>query len=71
MEKPISIRVKEFEKAAIDLVNGSGLSLIVVKPILKDILVAVESKLEQEYIQDKINYEKSLKETEERTDQND
>ena len=60
MEKPISLRVREFKDAAVNLVNGSGLALIVVEPVLKDILGAVQTKLEQEYIQDKIEYEKSL-----------
>lgn len=70
MEKPISLRLKEFKESAINLVNNSGLALIVVEPVLKDILGAVQSKLEQEYIQDKINYEKSLQETK-GEDQND
>lgn len=64
MEKPISLRLKEFKESAINLVNNSGLALIVVEPVLKDILGAVQSKLEQEYIQDKINYEKSLQQNE-------
>ena len=62
MEKPISIKIKEFKNMAVNLVNTSGLPLIVVEPILKDILVAVQAKLDQEYLQDKMNYENSLKE---------
>lgn len=62
MEKPISLRIKEFKNVAVNLVNNSGLPLIVVEPILRDILGAVQTKLDQEYLQDKANYEKSLKE---------
>lgn len=62
MEKPISIKIKEFKNMAVNLVNTSGLPLIVVEPILKDILGAVQSKLEQEYLQDKTNYDRFLAE---------
>lgn len=62
MEKPISIKIKEFKNMAVNLVNTSGLPLIVVEPILKDILGVVQNKLDQEYLQDKANYEKFLAE---------
>lgn len=62
MEKPISLKIKEFKNTAVGLINTSGLPLIVVEPILKDILSAVQTKLDQEYLQDKANYEQSLKE---------
>lgn len=64
MEKPISLKIKEFKNDAVNLVNTSGLPLFVIEPILKDILSAVQSKLDQEYLQDKANYEQSLKEQE-------
>ena len=62
MEKPISLKIKEFRDNAVGLVNTSGLPLFVVEPILKDILHIVQNKLDQEYLQDKANYEQSLKE---------
>lgn len=62
MEKPISIKIKEFKNMAVNLVNTSGLPLIVVEPILKDILNVIQNKLDQEYLQDKANYEKFLAE---------
>ena len=73
MEKPISLKIKEFKNTAVNLVNTSGLPLIVIEPILKDILGAVQTKLEQEYLQDKAKYEQSLKEQikEEGENQND
>ena len=64
MEKPISLKLKEFRDNAVNLVNTSGLPLFIVEPILKDVLVAVQNKSEQEYQQDKMRYEQSLKEQE-------
>lgn len=60
MEKPISLKLKDFENNAVNLVNTSGLPLFVIEPILKKVLVAVQTKVEQEYQQDKIKYEQSL-----------
>jgi hypothetical protein len=60
MEKPISLKTREFKDSMIRSINTSGLPLIVIEPILKDILSAVQLKLDQEYLQDKENYEKSL-----------
>ena len=64
MEKPISLKLKDFKNDAVNLINTSGLPLFVVEPILKEVLVAVQTKVEQEYQQDKLNYEQSLKEQE-------
>ena len=64
MEKPISLKLKDFKNDAVNLVNTSGLPLFVIEPILKEVLVAVQTKVEQEYQQDKIKYEQSLKEQE-------
>lgn len=64
MEKPISLKIKEFKNEAVNLVNTSGLPLFVIEPILKEVLVAVQNKSEQEYQQDKLRYEQSLKEKE-------
>lgn len=64
MEKPISLKLKDFKNDAVNLVNTSGLPLFVVEPILKEVLVAVQTKIEQEYQQDKIRYEQSLNEKE-------
>lgn len=62
MEKPISLKLKEFKDNAVNLVNNSGLPLFVIEPILKDILGQVKIKLDQEYQQDKMKYEQSLNE---------
>lgn len=62
MEKPISLKLKEFRDNAVGLINTSGLPLFVIEPILKDILGQVKTKLDQEYLQDKANYEKFLAE---------
>lgn len=62
MEKPISLRIREFRNNAVNLVNTSGLPLFIIEPILKEVYNAVQIKSEQEYQQDKINYENSLNE---------
>ena len=64
MEKPISLKLKDFKNDAVNLVNTSGLPLFVIEPILREVLVAVQSKAEQEYQQDKLRYEQSLNEKE-------
>ena len=64
MEKPISLKLKDFKNDAVNLINTSGLPLFVVEPILKEVLAAVQSKVEQEYQQDKMRYEQSLNEKE-------
>ena len=64
MEKPISLKLKDFKNDAVNLVNTSGLPLFVIEPILKEVLVAVQTKIEQEYQQDKMRYEQSLNEKE-------
>ena len=56
MEKPISLKIKDFKNNAVNLVNTSGLPLFVVEPILKDILDEVQMVSNQQYLQDKANY---------------
>lgn len=70
MEKPISLKIKEFKNDAVNLVNTSGLPLFIIEPILKEVLVAVQTRSEQEYQQDKLRYEQSLN-TQEGESQND
>ena len=64
MEKPISLKLKDFKNDAVNLINTSGLPLFIVEPILREVLVAVQNKAEQEYQQDKIRYEQSINEQE-------
>ena len=68
MEKPISLKLREFKNAAVNLINTSGLPLFIVEPILKEVYNAVQIKVEQEYLQDKANYEQYLKEGENQND---
>lgn len=68
MEKPISLKLKDFKNDAVNLINTSGLPLFVIEPILREVLVAVQNKAEQEYQQDKLRYEQSLNEKEGETD---
>lgn len=76
MEKPISLKLKDFKNDAVNLINNSGLPLFIIEPILREVLVAVQTKAEQEYQLDKRNYENSLQvkeqnNKEEGEDQND
>lgn len=64
MDKPISLKLKDFKNDAVNLINTSGLPLFVIEPILREVLVAVQNKAEQEYQQDKIRYEQSINEQE-------
>ena len=70
MEKPISLKIKDFKNDTVNLVNTSGLPLFIIEPILKEVLVAVQTRSEQEYQQDKLRYEQSLN-TQEGESQND
>lgn len=62
MEKPISLKLRDFKNDAVNLINNSGLPLFIIEPILKDVYSAVQVKVEQEYLRDKTQYEKSLNE---------
>ena len=62
MEKPINLKLQDFKNNAVSLVNTSGLPLFAIEPILKDLLSAVQVKMEQEYLRDKAIYEQSLNE---------
>lgn len=61
MEKPISLRLRDFKNDAVNLVNNSGLPLFIVEPILRDVLSAVQTKANQEYLEDKARYESELR----------
>ena len=70
MEKPFSLKVNDFKNDTVNLVNNSGLPLFVVETILKDLLAAVQTKANQDYLQDKAQYENSLKERLEQSAEN-
>lgn len=62
MEKPTSIRLKDFKNDAVNLVNNSGLPLFCIEPVLRELLSAVQTKAEEQYLTDKANYDKFLRE---------
>lgn len=70
MEKPIRLKIKDFKNDAVNLVNNSGLPLFIIEPILKDILAEVQMKANQEYLQEKAQYENSLMEKLEQSAEN-
>jgi len=47
MDKPITVREKEFKEKLLELVNNSGLPLSLIEYILKDICGAVEQAHKQ------------------------
>ena len=62
MEKPISLKMKDFKTDLVDLINHSGLPLFIIEPILKDILAVIQTRVEEDYQRDKALYEQSLTE---------
>lgn len=66
MNKPITLMRQEFIENVADLVNESGLPLILVEPILRDLLEKIQASIRQQTELDKIAYEKYLKEQEEK-----
>ena len=70
MEKPISLKIKEFEIMMVNLINASGLPSIIIEPILKNISNEIHAINDQQYLQDKTNYEKSLVEETKKQEEN-
>ena len=62
MQKPITVAIKGFKEDIVDIVNGSGLPLIVMEPILRDLLEAVREGAEGQEQRDRAEYEASLRE---------
>lgn len=62
MEKPTSIRLKDFKNDVVNLVNDSGLPLFCIEPVLRELLSAVQTKAEEQYLTDKATYDKFLQE---------
>lgn len=60
MDKPISVRVRDFKDDLVSLVRDSGLPFFIIEPIMRDIYSAVQTGVEQQYQRDKADYEKSL-----------
>ena len=62
MQKPIALVRQEFIENLVKLINESGLPLMVIQPILKDMLEDVSRGMQREYEQAKASYTKALEE---------
>ena len=60
MQKPIMVARKEFIEKMTNVINESGLSMLVVEPILRDLLDEVRLSLKQQYELELKQYEESL-----------
>ena len=62
MEKPTILKLKETENKIIEAINSSEVPAFIIRPMLEKILNNVIVIEQKELEQEKINYEKSLKE---------
>lgn len=49
MEKPLSVKKKEFEVGLVNLINESRLPAFIVETVLKDTYLQVKIEVEKEY----------------------
>lgn len=60
MDKPITLVRSDFIKDIANVINNSGLPAFVIEPILKNFLDEVRIVMNQQYENDKIQYEKFI-----------
>lgn len=65
INKPASVAVKEAEDSIRQAVTATGLAPCILEPILCKIHSEVQRVADQQYLMEKENYEKKLKEREE------
>lgn len=58
--KPMSVVRQEFIDHLIDDINNCNLPLFVIEPILQDMLASVKAAAQQQYQEEKAQYEKLL-----------
>ena len=59
--KPMSVARQEFIDHLIDDINNCELPLFIIEPILQDILTSVKAAAQQQYQEDKMQYEQLLR----------
>ena len=62
--KPTSMIIKETKDKLVEILNTSALPPFVLEPIMKDLYTEVAGLSQQQYLQEKTEYEKALKECE-------
>lgn len=60
MEKPMLLARKEFIDNLANLINTSKLPAIILEPILEDMLSQTKTAINQQYLTEKEEYEKSI-----------
>ena len=66
MDKPLSLRIQEFQKTITEVIGNSGLPIFMIKYILKDLQDEIE-RVANDYAQKEIDeYYESLKQSEEK-----
>ena len=63
MNKTITILTKETNKALVDICNNSGLPMCVLELLIKNLYNEISQLSQQQYNQELLEYNKSLKET--------
>lgn len=61
MNKPILLAREEMIQSLTSVINQSGVPLSMVEPVLEKLLTEVRMAVQQQYIKEKEEYEKSLK----------
>lgn len=69
MDKPFSLMYEEFKQTLTNVINNSGLPASVMEPVLQNYLYELNSIAKNQYYSDKIRYEQSLKESNEKVDE--
>lgn len=63
-KKPTSLILIETKNSIAQIINNSNLPPFVLEPIMKDLYTEVVGLSQQQYLQEKTEYEKALKECE-------
>lgn len=71
IEKPTIVVIEETKAKIIDVIKESGLPAFIIEPILNDFLSETRAAAQNEYISQKNQYEKMLKESEENNKEGD
>lgn len=59
MDKPTTMRHREFKTDLISLINESGLPAFVLVPVMEQVLSELKAIEEQQYLEDKKHYEEA------------
>ena len=61
-EKPLLVARDEFIEKLVDLINNSGLPMVVVEPILNNVCSTVHATVQQQFEREKAAYTKEMAE---------